>query len=485
MMEILAKQQHKQGIRWLMGSGAIAAISVFSLLGYTWMAQRSPAPVKVTTTAIELESVKTTINESGILELADQQTLKAPNDSTVEQVLVTVGQRVQAGEEVIRLRNPERETRLQEQLTQIEETMVQLAHDQQRVQTAQEKLGTAQKQFQIDTLELEEKQLRLERSQQEVQEKQANLEDAQEELENILELEEKGFISGDQLRSQRQEVRNAEIAVRDAQLRVETETLSLERDRLQKSNQQQAAIANATSELQNAQLNVNRTQLQLQRQELELRKIEQELQDTLIIAPIDGMILGVNVNNGEGVARGHELLTLGDPNQEYVRLSLSTLNAAKVRLNQLARITIIGPDSPVYEGQVVSLSPQAKSASETEGSGLATVSAIVQLHQPTGTLIPGSQVNVEIILEQRQDVVGVSLEALQRSGKTTFVWVKDEQGLAQKQEITLGLEGLDSVEVLSGLELGDRVIIPTPGLNLEPGMPLEQASSSEEPLKNR
>ncbi|MBP0027435.1 efflux RND transporter periplasmic adaptor subunit [Roseofilum sp. Guam] len=479
MMEILAKQQHKQGIRWLMGSGAIAAISVFSLLAYTSMLQRTPSPVKVTTTAIESGSLEQTINESGIVELGDEQTIKAPDDSTVEQVLVTVGELVQAGEEIIRLRNPERETRLQAQLTQIEETMVQLAHDQQKVQAAEQTLETAQRQLQIHTLELEEKQLRLERHQQQVQEKQADLADSQEELENLLELEEKGFISGDQLRSQRRKVRDAEIAVREAQLTVETETLILERQKLEQSNQQQTAIASSTSELQNAQLAVNRIQLQLQRQELELRKIQQELQDTLITTPINGIVLRVNVNNGEGVTRGHELLTLGDPTQEYVRLSLSTLNAAKVRLNQPARITIIGPDSPVYDGQVVALSPQAISVSDSQGSpgGLATVSAVVQLNQSTGTLIPGSQVNVEIILDQRQDVVVVGLEALQRSGKMTFVWVKDEQGFAQKREVTLGLEGLDTVEVLSGLTPGDDVILPTPDLNLEPGTPLETQSS--------
>lgn len=458
-----------------MGSGAIAAISVFSLLGYIWIAQRSPAPIKVTTTAIQLGSVEKTINESGILELANQQILKAPDDSTVEQVLVTVGQSIQAGQEIIRLRNPARETRLQEQLTVIEETMVQLNHHQQKVQTAQKNLETAQRQLQIHALELEEQQLQLERYQQRVQEKQADLEDTQEELKNLQELADKGFIAGDQLRSQHQAVRNAEIAVRDAQLQVETETLSLEREKLVKSNQLQTEIANATSELQSAQLTVNTTQLQLQRQELELRAIQQALQDTLITAPINGVILGVNVNNGEGVTRGHDLLTLGDPSQEYVRLSLSTLNAAKVSLNQPARIMIIGPDSPIYEGQVVDLSPQAIAVSDAQesGNGLATVSAIVQLNQPTGTLIPGSQVNVEIILDQRQDVVVISLDYLQRSGKQSFVWVKDRKGLAQKREVTLGLEGLETVEVLSGLEPGDQVILSTPDLNLEPGIPLE------------
>ncbi len=480
MMDILAKQKFlKPGIRWLLASGVISGLTLVSLFVYPLLWQRTPSAVKVTTTPLKPASVELTINESGVVELARQQTLKAPNDSTVEQVLVTVGESVQAGQEVIILRNPERETRLANQLAFIEQSRIELARNWQRVQSAEQKLLTAQQQVQIQELAFAEKRLMLERYQEQVGEKKVALEDTQKELESLQKLADKGFIAGDQIQQQQKLVRDAEIAVRDAELTVKKETLIWEREKLQKASEIQATIASATAELQDAKLNVDTKELELQRQELEFKKIEQELQNTLITVPLDGKILNVKVNDGDGVARGGELLTLGDPTEEYVRLSLSTLNAAKVRLNQPARITVIGPNSLVHSGKVVAVAPQAIAPSQNqESTGQATVSAIVKLHQPTGTLIPGSQVNVEIILDQRENVLAVSLEAIQRSGKQNFVWVKDGQNLAQKREVTLGLQGLATVEITSGLKPGDQIILPQSDTLLKPGIPVIDSEPS-------
>jgi HlyD family secretion protein len=99
------------------------------------------------------------------------------------------------------------------------------------------------------------------------------------------------------------------------------------------------------------------------------------------------------------------------------------------------------------------------------------VPATVKLDRPTRTLIPSSQVSVEIILQQRQNVVVLNTEAIQREPKP-FVWVRDSQSKAQKREVSLGLEGLTTVEVTSGLQAGDSVVLPPPDASLEPGTPV-------------
>ena len=474
-MEILAKHQYKQGIRWLIGSGAIATLSVLSIFSYSWLSQRTVPPVAVTTISIQRDSIENPINASGTVKLGGQQTLKAPSESTIEQVLVGVGQSVRAGEKAIVLRDSERETSLQQKQTEIEEITIALERNRQQVQEAEQTLETARQTAEIQDLTFAEERLNLERDRQKVDEAQADLQDSEEELVNLQALADKGYISGDRLRQQRKAVRDAEIIVRDRQLTVETKTLSLQRNILEQSNQLRTEIATAQSQLQDAQLEKERLELQLERQQLELQTIELKLQETLITAPIDGIILALQVKNGDGVALGSDLLTLGDPTQERVSLSLSTLDAAKVRIGQPARITIIGPNSPTYDGQVISLSPQASSPEEEQQGGQASVSATVALNEPTGTLIPGSQVNVEIILAQQTDVIVVSLAALQRSQGMTFVWIKDARGLAQKREVVLGLEGLASVEIVSGLEVGDEVILPDVDLELQPGMAVTSA----------
>jgi HlyD family secretion protein len=81
-------------------------------------------------------------------------------------------------------------------------------------------------------------------------------------------------------------------------------------------------------------------------------------------------------------------------------------------------------------------------------------------------------VNVEIILEQRQNVVVLNTEAVQRSEPQPFVWVRDSQNQATKRTIKLGLEGLITVEVTSGLRAGEQLILPPAQSQLKPGMPV-------------
>ncbi len=242
----------------------------------------------------------------------------------------------------------------------------------------------------------------------------------------------------------------------------------------------QEQIRNTEAQLRDAQSGADTALLELERLRVEDQKVQQQLRETVVTAPIDGMILNIGVLDGDGVEVRTELLTLGDPAEEVVRLKLSTLDAARVRVGQTARVSVIGPNPEVYMGRVVYLSPLAvtDSSSNGEQSAQSVVTTLVQLDQPTRTLIPGSQVNVEIILEARPNVVALGTETIQRNGEDPFVWVIDDQGQAQQQPVELGLEGLVTIEVTDGLESGDQVIVPSPDQPLTAGTPIEAESSS-------
>ena len=170
-------------------------------------------------------------------------------------------------------------------------------------------------------------------------------------------------------------------------------------------------------------------------------------------------------------------MSLGDPNQELIQMQLSTLDAAQVQPNQKARISIIGPNAETFTGRVQSIGLQARSAgnnNNSDSSGQATVPATIQLDEPTRTLIPGSAVSVEIILEERNNIVVLNTELIQREGTSNYVWILDSENTAQKQPVTLGLEGLIQVEITSGLKAGDTVISPPAETPLEPGIPITE-----------
>ncbi|WP_199197323.1 FtsX-like permease family protein [Chroococcidiopsis sp. CCALA 051] len=223
--------------------------------------------------------------------------------------------------------------------------------------------------------------------------------------------------------------------------------------------EQQDKLRETRATLRDAQADARTAALELEAFQLERKRIQQEVRDSIVTAPIDGVVLGVNVKNGDGVEFRTNLLTIGDPRQVLVKLQLSTLNATQVRPHQLARVSVISPDRQTFTGRIQSLYPQAigeeeeeqssgggsKQSNQSSSSDRPAVPSIVLLDTPTRTLIPGSRVNVEILLQQRQNVIVLPTEIVQRDDdddSEPFVWVRDSQGNAQKRPVKLGLEGL-------------------------------------------
>ena len=486
IMEQLSKQKFKRGVQWLSWSGVLATVGAGSILAYSLVFNQPTTPISVRVATVERGTIEESVNESGTLELGNQQILKSPAEATVEQVLVQLGTGVKAGRELIVLRDPERETILAKKQLEISGGELTLASRRQEVLAAEGKLRAARQELQkfltfgnAVQLDIREQELKLANDRQKVVEAEEDLAAAQQKLQESKDLFDKGFIAGNEVRNQEEEIRRAKSALREAQLTVNTTTLQLQRLQLQlqlSERELRDEIAAQQSELATAQLQLGNDTRELQRLQLEYREIEQRLQNSIVTATIDGKVLDIKVKNGAVVQVGDPLLTLGDPDREFVKLNLSTLNAAKVQPNQLARISVIGPDERTYTGRVENLSLQATTGDGSNpGSGSsdqATVSATVKLDKPTGTLIPSSQVNVEIVLKQQENVVVLPTEAIQQSGSKPFVWLRDDRGLARRRDVTLGLEGLTTVEVTSGINAGEEVVLPLPGLQLTPGTPL-------------
>jgi HlyD family secretion protein len=324
-------------------------------------------PVQVEMLTAEKGTIENTISESGKLEFGEQQTIESPKENaTVDQVKVTPGQKIKDGETLIVLRD--RDTQEQEQEQKLENTKSLLTQEKNRKQ---------------------------------VSEAQKKVKKAEALVEESSELFKKGYIAESELEEDREQLESAK------------------------------------SELNDAQLEFDSAMLDMQNSQTKLANIQQKLGDRLVTSPINGMVLNVQIKNGAGIDTESKLLTIGDPNREIVKLRLTTLNVSKVKLNQAARVSVIGPNSQVHAGRVISLLPIATEDSESDDStssysessspsdGSARVNATVLLNKPSKTIIPGSQVNIEIIFQQRKNVVTLPLEALQGNGNNSFVWVKD------------------------------------------------------------
>lgn len=432
-----------------------------------------------------------------------------------------------------------------EKLLELENQRQNLGEAQQKLRRLQQELAqlvaaespTTQTKLSELNLEIQKQELTLLTQRQNVLEAQAKLAADLEELQEIKDLAERGFIPENDVRNQenivraarftlqqaevavtqtlldvdgiqlrretieqeladkvetaQNEVETAEAAVREIESQIRRGLLDLERTELEldkfrrepnsELEEAQQAVRDAERQVSDMRSQFNQERLQLERQEISIQNTQEQLAQNIVATPIAGTILQVMVKNGDGIGRGNDLLTLGDPSQEFVHLQLSTLDASQVKVQQEARVTVIGPNAQIYEGVVHELSPLAITgeSSSSRSSAQALVPATIKLETPTGSLIPGAQVSVEIIVQQLKEVVVLPIEVIQRDAPQPYIWTVDAQSRVQKKTITLGLEGVTEVEIKSGLAPGDQVVLPPADVSLEPGMVVAIASAEE------
>ncbi len=194
-----SKRFSKAGFQWLSRAAILLAAGVGGTMAYLTWQQRSAPPIQVRSLVAERGSVEESISESGVVQLASQQTLQSPAEGAVDQVLVRAGEPVEAGQVLIVLRNAERETATSNQQLQVEQQRVSLKRAQERIAESQEQLAA----YQSD-------------------------------LERFRGLEEAGAIPYNDIRDIEDNIRRTETTLEDA--RSEAEGANLELARLQTEN---------------------------------------------------------------------------------------------------------------------------------------------------------------------------------------------------------------------------------------------------------
>jgi len=157
-----------------------------------------------------------------------------------------------------------------------------------------------------------------------------------------------------------------------------------------------------------------------------------------------------NVGDMVDASASDPVLRVIDPRHLQVVAAVPVADLARVQNGRTARI--IGPAGGDGDpAKVVARAAQVD-------SGSATGDVRLSFEQPTH-LPAGAVVEVEILAEERTNVLVVPAAAIVRDGDETFVMVAGPDNKAHKHAVTLGLATRELIEVRSGVAAGDQVII--------------------------
>lgn len=198
---------------------------------------------------------------------------------------------------------------------------------------------------------------------------------------------------------------------------------------------------------------------------------QKALGDTVIRAPIAGVVSSRSVQPGEKVAADNRLLDVVDLGQLEMEAAVPAADILHVAAGQEVRLRVDGLDRPLA-GKVARINPATTAGSRS-------IMVYVQVDNPQGLLRAGMFAEARLTLERRADVLLVPATAIQKDAGAAFVYVIENGKLARKP-VTTGMQGSDgerdAVEILSGLQPGATVVRTNLGV-LRPGTDVRIAAA--------
>lgn len=203
----------------------------------------------------------------------------------------------------------------------------------------------------------------------------------------------------------------------------------------------------------------NRQALVVQRRS-ELEIARQQLTGTSVYAPFDGVVQEKRTSIGEYLAAGTPIVNIVRVDPLRLRAEVPEREARNVRQGLEVRVTVEG-GTTVYMGRIVRLSPTI-----TAQNRILVVEAEVRNN---GQLRPGSFARADIVANERSLAAAVPTSAIVSfAGIDKVITIQD--GKALEKPITPGRRSGEWTEILSGINIGDTVIV-NPG-NLQSGQPV-------------
>lgn len=169
-----------------------------------------------------------------------------------------------------------------------------------------------------------------------------------------------------------------------------------------------------------------------------------------VVAPIDGVLLSLEVENQEWVEAFQTLVVMGDPERVELELQIAPDQASMVAAGDAVEFTPVGRSDEIGRAEVVSKVPQVDPGSRT----IRLRARIVDSDFP---LYPGVFVEGSLSHGEPRMAAAVPVSAVINVGGSDVVFVEVGDGAFEPRPVALGVfDGADH-EVVDGVQVGDRI----------------------------
>lgn len=222
----------------------------------------------------------------------------------------------------------------------------------------------------------------------------------------------------------------------------------------------------SSTEFDNVRATFQNSKAQFESSQASLTQSREDLRNTNIASPVYGVVLNRNISVGDLASTGQAAYEIANLVGYQARVYLPMEEWRKIKIGQEVDFRVSNQSETGGKGRVTHISPQLDPS-----TGLGEV--IISLTERGPSIFQGVLVESIINIETRDNAVVIPRSALVEKVQTLIepesntiqlqrsysAFVVRDDSVAQRRELTLGIEQGNQIEVLEGIQAGESVII--------------------------
>ena len=184
-----------------------------------------------------------------------------------------------------------------------------------------------------------------------------------------------------------------------------------------------------------------------------------------ITAPFAGIIGKRGISGSSLGSENTIILTLDDSKKVLCDLKIPEVYAAILKKDLMLKATFSAYKDKTYEGKIESVASRVDAQTRS-------ILARAKINNENSEILPGSLLEIEIFYNEK-DALSVPDTSIMYEGSKKFVYKIIENNIIKKAEIETGVRNQGNLEVLSGLNEGDKIVAEgltkvRPGMKVKP-----------------
>lgn len=278
----------------------------------------------------------------------------------------------------------------------------------------------------------------------------------------------------------RAQLRAQAAQLRDRQAQLKLAQLNYQRQQNLRADEAvtEEAVQQAEASYLSAAAQLDQLQAQIEQNQSSLAADEANLEYARILAPISGTVVSISARQGQTLNANQQapvILQIADLSQMRVETRVSEADVSRLRVGMSAFFTTLGNQGQRWRGELLRIEP-----TPVIENNVVLYNAPFDVENRRNQLLPQMTAQVFFIVAETQNALLAPSAALQRLDRQRYqVTVLTPSGSQEIREVQVGVNNRIQVEILSGLQEGEILLLQTGGQqnrstqnnNHIPGMP--------------